>query len=176
MLKKTLIALALTGGMITFAGCGNKEVAPHEKVTIEQGQIAPKIAVGSNIELALTDQFDKAHKIEESTKKVIFVFTKATGHLVKQFFNTQSEDFMEKRDIQFIADVSPMPSLILEYAALPDLKKHKYPIMLIRDEKIAANFKNEANAEAIMIINLDKLKVTNVKFVSNINDFQNEIE
>ena len=69
-----------------------------------------------------------------------------------------------------------MPSLILEYAALPDLKKHKYPIMLIKDENVAPNFKNEANSEAIMIVNLDNLKVTNVKFVSNINDFQNEIE
>ncbi|HIP58802.1 MAG TPA: hypothetical protein EYH01_00065 [Campylobacterales bacterium] len=166
-------ALALT---LTLTGCGSKKVVDHEKVTIEKGQIAPKIVVGSNMDLALNDQFDKAHKIEESTKKVIFVFTKATGHLVKQFFNTQSEDFMQKRDIKFIADVSPMPSLILEYAALPDLKKHKYPIMLIRDEKIAPNYKNDANSEAIMIVNLDKLKVTNVKFVSNINDFQNEIE
>ena len=166
-------ALALT---LALTGCGSKKVVDHEKVTIEKGQIAPKIVVGSNMDLALNDQFDKAHKIEESTKKVIFVFTKATGHLVKQFFNTQSEDFMQKRDIKFIADVSPMPSLILEYAALPDLKKHKYPIMLIRDEKIAPNYKNDANSEAIMIVNLDKLKVTNVKFVSNINDFQNEIE
>lgn len=166
-------ALAMT---LTLTGCGSKEVAPHEKVTIEKGQIAPSISVGSNLNLELNDQFDKAHKIEENTKKVIFVFTKATGHLVKQFFNTQNEDFMQKRDIQLIADVSPMPSLILEYAALPDLKKNKYPIMLIRDEKIAPNFKNEANSEAIMIVNLDKLKVTNVKFVSNINDFQSEIE
>jgi len=166
-------ALALT---LALTGCGSKKVVDHEKVTIEKGQIAPKIVVGSNMDLALNDQFDKAHKIEESTKKVIFVFTKATGHLVKQFFNTQSEDFMQKRDIKFVADVSPMPSLILEYAALPDLKKHKYPIMLIRDEKIAPNYKNDANSEAIMIVNLDKLKVTNVKFVSNINDFQNEIE
>ena len=166
-------ALAVT---LTLTGCGSKEVVPHEKVTIEKGQIAPSITVGSNIELALNDQFDKAHKIEESTKKVIFVFTKATGHLVKEFFNTKSEDFMQKRGIQFVADVSPMPSLILEYAALPDLKKHKYPIMLIRDEKISPEFKNEANKEAIMIVNLDKLKVTNVKFVSNINDFQSEIE
>ncbi len=175
-MKLNILSAGAIALILTLSGCGNKEVAPHEKVTIEKGQIAPGLTVGSNIELSLNDQFDKAHKIEESTKKVIFVFTKATGHLVKQFFNTQSEDFMQKRDIQFVADVSPMPSLILEYAALPDLKKHKYPIMLIRDEKIAPNFKNEANSEAIMIVNLDKLKVSNVKFVSNINDFQNEIE
>ena len=176
MLKNTLIALALTGSLFAITGCGSKEVVDHEKVTIEKGQIAPKIIVGSNLELAANDQFDKAHKIQEQTKKVIFVFTKATGHLVKQFFNTQSEDFMQKRDIQFVADVSPMPSLILEYAALPDLQKHKYPIMLIRDEKVAPDYKNDTNSEAIMIVNLDKLKVTNVKFVSNLNDFQTEIE
>jgi len=171
ILSVTALTLALT-----LSGCGSKEVVDHEKVTIEKGQIAPGLTVGSNIELVLKDQFDNEHKIKESTKKVIFVFTKATGHLVKEFFNTKSEDFMQKRDIQFVADVSLMPSLILEYAALPDLKKHKYPIMLIRDENIASKFKNEANSEAIMIVNLDKLKITNVKFVSNINDFQSEIE
>jgi len=176
MLKKTLITLAITGSILAMTGCGSKEVVDHEKVTIEQGQIAPKIVVGSNLELAVNDQFDKAQKINENTKKVIFVFTKATGHLVKEYLKTQSEDFMEKRNIQFVADVSPMPSLILEYAALPDLQKNKYPIMLIRDEAIVPNYKNDANSEAIMIVNLDKLKVTNVKFVSNINDFQSEIE
>lgn len=176
-MKINILSATILAVTLALSGCGSKEVKDHAKVTIDDGKVTEKISIGSNIgSLEVTDQFDKPHKIEESTKKVIFVFTKATGHLVKQFFNTQSEDFMQKRDIQFVADVSPMPSLILEYAALPDLKKNKYPIMLIRDEKIAPNFKNEANSEAIMIVNLDKLKVTNVKFVSNINDFQNEIE
>lgn len=175
-MKTKILATTILATTLTFTGCGSKEVVDREKVTIEQGQIAPKIVVGSNLELAVNDQFDKPQKIGENTKKVIFVFSKATGHLVKEYLKTKSEDFMQKRDIQFVADVSPMPSLILEYAALPDLKKHNYPIMLIRDEAIAPNYKNDANSDAIMIVNLEKLKVTNVKFVSNINDFQGEIE
>jgi hypothetical protein len=175
MIKKSLLALSITTTLL-LTGCGNKEVAPHEKVTIEKGQIAPKIIVGSNLELSLNDQFDKPHSIKADTKKVIFVFTKATGHLVKSFFNTKDTDYLEKNSIQFVADVSPMPKVILDYIAIKDLKKHKYPIMLIRDENIAPNFKNEANSEAIMIVTLDKQKVTNVKFVSNINDFKSEIE
>ncbi len=175
MIKKTLLALSITSSLILI-GCGNKEVKPHEKVTIEKGQITPKVEIGSKLELSLNDQFDKPHSIKADTKKVIFVFTKATGHLVKEYFNTKPTDYMEKNHIQFVADVSPMPKVILDYIAIKDLKKHKYPIMLIRDEKIAPNFKNEANSEAIMIVTLDKQKVTNVKFVSNIDDFKSEIE
>ena len=175
-MRNKILTVAILATMITLSGCGNKEVTPHEKVTVEKGQIAPKVVIGSNLELSLNDQFDKPHSIKEDTKKVIFVFTKATGHLVKSYFNTKPTDFLEKNHIQFVADVSPMPKVILDYIAIKDLKKHKYPIMLIRDEKIAPNFKNEKNSEAIMIVNLNKLKVTNVKFVSNINDFQSEIE
>ena len=173
---KNIVTIVLMAVMFLFTAC-SKEVKPHEKVTIETGEVAPKIIIGDKIgELKLNDQFDKPHTIKEDTKKVIFVFTKATGHLVKAYFNTKDVDFLEKNHIQFVADVSPMPKVILEYIALKDLKKHKYPIMLIRDEKIAPNFKNSTNDEAIMVVNLDKLKVTSVKFVSNIDDFKSEIE
>jgi hypothetical protein len=175
-MKKNILTAAILTALFTFSGCGNKEVTPHEKVTIEKGEIAPAIVIGKELKVELNDQFDKPHTIKDDTKKVIFVFTKATGHLVKEYFNTKPLDYMEKNHIQFIADVSPMPKVILEYIALKDLKKHKYPIMLIRDEKIAPNYKNNANSEAIMIVDLDNQKVTGVKFVSNIEDFKNEIE
>ena len=175
-MKKNILTATVLAAMLTLSGCGNKEVTPHEKVTVEKGEIAPGIVIGKELKVELNDQFDKPHTIKEDTKKVIFVFTKATGHLVKAYFNTKPVDFMEKNHIQFVADVSPMPKVILEYIALKDLKKHKYPIMLIRDEKIAPNYKNDANSEAIMIVNLNKQKVTGVKFVSNIEDFKSEIE
>jgi len=175
MIKNVILTLTITSTLFV-SGCGSKEVKPHEKVSIQKGQVAPKITIGSNLELSLNDQFDKPHAIKKDTKKVIFVFTKATGHLVKSYFNEKPTDFLEKNHIQFVADVSPMPKVILNYIAIKDLKKHKYPILLIRDETISPNFKNTSNAEAIMMVNLDKLKVTNVKFVSNINDFKNEIE
>jgi hypothetical protein len=175
-MKKSIVPIAILALTLALTSC-SKEVKPHEKVTVEKGQIAPSITIGSQIgELKLNDQFDKIHTIKEDTKKVIFVFTKATGHLVKAYFNTKDVDYLEKNAIQFVADVSPMPKVILEYIALKDLKKHKYPIMLIRDEKISPNFKNSENNEAIMIVNLDKLKVTGVKFVSNVEDFKSEIE
>jgi hypothetical protein len=174
-MKKNIISIAILTLALTITGC-SKEVKPHEKVTVEKGQIAPSITIGSKIgELKLNDQFDKSHTIKEETKKVIFVFTKATGHLVKAYFNTKDVDYLAKNHIQFVADVSPMPKVILDYIAIKDLKKHKYPIMLIRDEKIALNFKNSENSEAIMIVHLDKLKITSVKFVSNVEDFKNEI-
>ena len=75
MIKKSLLALSITTTLL-FTGCGNKEVTPHEKVTIENGQIAPKVVIGSNLELTLNDQFDKPHSIKADSKKVVFVFTK----------------------------------------------------------------------------------------------------
>ncbi|MCH9813778.1 MAG: hypothetical protein K0U47_07520 [Epsilonproteobacteria bacterium] len=176
-IKKEIVSTALITAMLTLTGCGDKEVIQKDKVTIQEGKIAPKINIGSTLEgLSLQDQFEKTHTLKESTTKVIFVFTKATGHLVNEYLKTQSEDFLEKRDIQFVADVSRMPSLIRKYVAMPDLQKSSYPIMLIMDEEVSAAYKSETHSESIMIVSLDKYIVKNVNFISTLNDLQQEVE
>lgn len=177
MIKKSIAALAMTASMIVFTGCGSKEIVEHEKVTITSGEVAAKIAIGSNLDsLNLKDQFDKNGTINTNTKKAVFAFTKPTGHLVIEYINTQSEDFLTKNNIQVIADVSRMPSLIRNYVVLQDLQKSKYQILMFLDEAVSANYRNSKNGDSVMIVDLDNLKVTGVTFVSNLADFKKEIE
>ncbi len=177
MIKKSLIVLAVTFSLVAFAGCGKKEIVQHEKMTINKGQVATKIAIGSNLDtLNLKDQFDKNGTISADTKKAVFAFTKPTGHLVIEYLNSQSEDFLAKNSIQVIADVSRIPSLILDYVVLSDLQKSKYQILMFLDEKVSAEYRNEKNPDSIMIVSLDNLKVTGVSFVTSLEDFKKEIE
>ncbi len=177
MIKKSLVALAVTFSLVTFSGCGKKEIAQHEKVTINKGQVATKIAIGSNLDtLNLKDQFDKNGTISASTKKAVFAFTKPTGHLVIEYLNSKNEDFLAKNNIQVIADVSRIPSLILNYVVLSDLQKSKYQILMFLDEKVSAEYRNEKNPDSIMVVTLDNLKVTGVSFVTSLEDFKKEIE
>jgi len=94
------------------------------------------------------------------------VFQKATGHLVKEYFNKKPIDFLEKRDTVFVADVSGMPSIIYSMFAKSDLQKHKYPIWLIFDDNESAKFKNAQNEDKIEIVYLDNLKVTDIKLIT----------
>ncbi len=176
MIKKTVVALAIVSSMLLSTGCGKKEVTQHNMITLDSGEISPKVKIGSTLEIELKDQFDKAHQLTDETKKVAFAFTKVTGHLITDFLDTQDKDFLATNKMFYVADVSRMPSVILDYAVLPGIKKLNYPVILFTDETIADNYKSVKNPESIMIVTLDNKKIIKVDFLTNIDDFQKAIK
>ncbi len=136
-----------------------------------------KISVGETIlPFTLKTQHDKKMSISNKTKMIIFVFAKSSGHTVKKFLDKQSSDYLTKKNIVFVADVSPMPSLIRKYLAMPDLRKRKYPIMLIYNENFAEKFKNDNKGNDIMIVDLDHLKITNIRYIKTVDKLQKVIK
>jgi hypothetical protein len=175
MIKKTLF-IALTGAVLLFAGCSNKvEEKPVE--TITSGKVAPAIEIGKPFESGLLkDQFGREGRVTPDTEKVILVFAKSTGHLVKEYLNKKPDDFLAKKHVVFIADVSGMPSMILKFIALPDLQKHKYPIYLIRDEAQSQKFKAPKHTDQIMVVDLKGGDVEAVAFVTTEKDLDKAID
>ncbi len=174
---KRFIFLASVISVLVFSGCSDKEVIDTKSVTISSGPVAKNITIGTLMDaFTLNDQFEKPHTLTADTKKVIFVFTKATGHMVKEYLNAKPVDYLQSKNITFVADVSPMPSIIRNMFAIPDLQEHEYPVLLILDEAFGQSYKNEANAEKVMIVTLDNLNVTGVKFVATEADLQAEID
>ena len=173
---KRLVAVVLLGVSLLFAGCSNK-LEDKEQVTINNGKVSEGIVVGKQLkDYTFKDQFGKEHSLTNKTKKVIFVFTKPTGHLVRSYLLDQSDDYLEKRDIDFIADVSGMPSLIFKMFALPDFQQSNYKVLLIKDKTQSAIFRDEKNKNAVMIISLDNKIVKDVKFVTNEKDLIKAID
>ncbi|NPA29010.1 MAG: hypothetical protein GXO33_02365 [Epsilonproteobacteria bacterium] len=171
------VLIALLTGVLLFAGCSNK-VEEKPVVKIEKGNIAPAIVVGKPFpKETLTDQFGKKGGVTDDTKKVILVFGKATGHLVKEFLNTKPADYLAVKHTVFIADVSGMPSLILKYVALPDLQKHRYPIYLITDKGASKSYKNDRYADFIMVVDLDDNGIVEkAEFVTTAKDLEKAID
>jgi hypothetical protein len=165
MKQKFLLSLVL-GATLLFAGCSSK-LEEKEQVTINSGKVSQGIEIGKKLEeYNLTDQFNKQHHLTNSTKKVIFVFTKPTGHLVKSYLLTKDKNYLSDRKIDFIADVSGMPSIIFSMFALPDFKKSNYTVLLIKDKKKSKIFRDDKHKEEVMIITLDNKIVKDVKFIS----------
>ncbi len=164
-MKKVFLLVAVAISLI-FTGCGKKSNPNIKKVVVGE-KIAP---------FTLKTQHDKKMSISDKTKMIIFVFSKGSGHTVKQFLDKQAPDYLSKRDIVFVADVSPMPSLIRKYLAMPDLKSRKYPIMLIYDENFAEKYKNDEKGDDIMIVNLDHLKVTKIRYIKTADELKKIIE
>ena len=175
-MKKTILASLLTISVV-MGGCGNKTVEDKAKVTVSSGEISKGIKVGEELApYTFKDQFDVEHSLTNKVKKVIFVFTKPTGHLMRVFLGQKEIDYLDKRDIDFIADVSGMPSVIYKMFALPDLKNSKYPILIIKEKENALRFRNEEQKNAVMIISLKNKIVQNVKFVTNEKDLASELD
>ena len=157
-----IIAILVIAGGTLFAINGKD----NYDATKYGANVSDGLNVGSHVSFTLPDQFDKSHKVGEDAKILILSFAKATGHTVKGFLAQQPKDYLTSRNAFFIADISPMPTVIRNTFALPDLKKSAYSVLLIYDGKIAAKIKNESKADKIAIASLDNGVITNVKYIS----------
>ncbi len=131
---------------------------------------------GSDIDFALPNQHDEVISLSDDTKKVIFVFAKSTGHIVKQYLSTQPSDFLESKDMLFVADISPMPVAIRNLMAMPDLKKSTFSVLLTFEPTLIQPFMDESKKDKIIIVSLDNKKITNVVYVTNEKEFLEAIK
>ena len=166
MIKKTVLALVLllviAGGAFFLMNSSDNYDASKYSAT------ADKLVEGEAIDFTLPDQFDKAHTLSADTKTLVLTFAKATSHLVRDFLKSQPADYLSSRNAFYVADISPMPVVIRNAFAMPDLKKSDYPVILIYDSAIAAKFRDDTQKDAIMIVSLDKKKITSVKFADDV--------
>ncbi len=156
-----LIGLLVIGGGALFVINGKDSYdATKYSATVSDG-----MNVGSKISFSLPDQFDKKYTLSNTTKTVILSFAKATGHTVKEVLEKKSADYLSSRDAFFVADISPMPTVIRNTFALPDLKKSPFSVLLIYDKSIASQIKNESKADKIAILTLDNGVITATKYI-----------
>ncbi len=176
-MKKILLGTVLSIIFI-FGGCNAKDENIDLKAeVIKEGKVSEAITISKNMDIfTFNDQFDKPQSLSKDTKKVIFVFKKATGHTMNNYLHTKPKDYLSSKNILFVADISKMPSLIAKYVAIPDLQKNEYSVLLIKDEEASKKFKNEKYELRIMVVSLDNLKVTKVSFLNNPKDLDLELK
>ena len=171
MFKKivlVVLALLVIGGGTLFAINGKDNYdATKYNATVTNG-----LNIGSKISFKLPDQFDKPHSLKDSTKTLILTFQKATGHTVKAFLGEKDINYLPSREAFFIADISPMPTIIRNTFALPDLKKSPFAVLLIYDEKIATQIKNEKEADKIAVVTLDNGTITDIKYITTVKELE----
>ncbi len=163
-MKKFIYILAITI-IVAFSGCSDKKV---DNPNIQHiNSLTNAITVGKTLQnITLKDQFDKPVSLSKDTKKIVFVFKKASGHTARGLLDSKPDDYLLNKHVAFIADISGMPSIIASMFAIPDFQKHKYPVMLIKNEDIAEKFKNEKYEDYITIIDLNNFKITDITLVS----------
>jgi len=171
MIKKLLIAIVLIaiigiGGVFYMNSKDNYDASKYS-VKLSEG-----LKVGSFMTFTLPDQFDKSHSLDSSIKKLIFVFTKANGHTIREFISSKPKEFMKSSKAFLIADISGMPVVIRNTFALPDFKKSGYPMGLIYDKNLASILKNSDKVEEIHLIEVENNRIKNISYTTNIKDIE----
>ena len=157
-----VIALLIIAGGTLFIIKGKD----NYDATKYSANVTDGLNIDSKISFTLPDQFDKSHAINDDTKILIISFAKATGHTIKEYLEKQPKDYLSNKNAFFVADISPMPTVIRNTFALPDLQKSPYSVLLIYDKTIAQKIKDEKYKDKIVIVTLENSLVKEIIFIS----------
>jgi len=165
-----LITLIAIGGLFAINGKDNYDATKYF-TSASNG-----LNVGSKIDFTLPDQFDKSHSLSDDTQKIIFAFAKSTGHTVREFLKKQDKNYLTDKKALFVADISPMPTIIRNTFALPDLKKSDYSVLLIYDKEIAKKLKDDKNSDKIAIATLKNKEITKMDYVTTQKELEDKLK
>ncbi len=172
-MKKMLLALGLIAVVALgalFVVNGTSHYDPS-KYSLTITPVDKPFGTGSTIAFTLPDQFDKPQTLRPDTRKLIFVFTKPTGHIFRSWMEAHDEaDYLNRHKIAAVADVSGMPTVILNTFAMPDFRKSKYSLELIYDKQMAARLKKGQQVDKVIVMTLDHGKVTKVEHAGSVEE------
>ena len=157
-MKNIILALLVA---FSFIGCSSKSDEQTANAT-------PKLVVGKSLsDLKLNDQNDKPQTISKETKIVFFSFAKPTGHACNDFLESKPANFLKEHHALYVADVSAAPTLIKKIFILPDLRKLKFPILLINNDKLSAEFSKGMDKDKIVVVTLNNDTITKIQNVAD---------
>ena len=168
LLSLVLLILIAVGALFAINGSSNYDPS---KFSLSVTPDSKPFGIGSQIGFTLPDQFDNPHTLPADTKKLIFVFTKPTGHIFRSWmaFHEKS-DYLTDRKIVPVADVSGMPTVILNTFAMPDFRKSAYPILLIYDKTMAAKLKKGQQVDSVIVMTLSHNKVSKIEHAASVEE------
>jgi len=122
----------------------------------------------------LNDQFGKEHNLNVLPKILVCSFGKNTGKLISSYFEVQDKEYLSKHDIELIADVSGVPSLLRKTIIVPKMKKYSFEILLSTDKSFSQQFPTKE--DNLTVLKLDSAVVKEITFASDADELRDAIE
>lgn len=160
-MKKIVIGFVLA---FMFVGCSS-----NDSMVLD----VPQIAVGSSMaELKLNDQFANLQSVQADTTKIVFAFSKQTGHDCNDFLATKAEDYLSSKNMLFVADISNAPALIRSMFIAPGLKDFKHTIMVLDAKDTATKLRPSGDLEKIVVVSLENYVINNVVYLDTVAELE----
>jgi len=162
------IFLTLLLGALFFIGCSSDKTPQN---------VEAKLQVGKSLkDFSLPDQHEKVQTIPEGTKFVIFSFSKPVGHMCNELLNKKAPNYLPEHKAVYVADVSPAPSIIKNMFILPDLAKLPFPILLINDDTLSAEYSKGMNKDTIVVVELEGYTISGIRNLKSEQELETLLE
>ena len=133
------------------------------------------IDINATIEpFVLNDQFGVEHNIQVRPQILICSFGKNGGKLISSYFDARDKEYLNKYDIELMADVSGVPSLLRKTIIIPKMKKYSFEILLSSDKKFSKEFPKKENN--LTVIRMENGVVTEITYCSDEDELKDAIE
>jgi len=86
------------------------------------------------------DPHEAKHQLNPDTKYVLVSFEMEISKGIHNWLADKDPNYLEQHKMEYVADITKMPSIITFLFARPKMKKYKFPILLAKDEKFAPQF------------------------------------
>ncbi|HIF97538.1 MAG TPA: hypothetical protein EYQ54_11020 [Myxococcales bacterium] len=133
------------------------------------------IRIGNQLEpFSLEDQHGQEHAVDSSIRLILFARNRAGAGVMTAFMEGRDGEFLSRRGILYVNDISAMPSFAATLFALPKMRRRPYPILLDREAEITARFPDKPGFATL--IQLSQLKVRNIEFLSDAQAMGKQLE
>lgn len=148
----TLLSLLPALGLAAEAVPPTPPVAVQTLHSLTQPLGAPALAAQQ-----FQDQWGKALGLSAETRLLIISRHKDGGEWVRNALTELGISDLQGQHWLYVADIARMPRLITKMFALPAMRDYSFPVALVQDEQLIADWPTAANQ--VVVLNLDNLRV-----------------
>lgn len=163
------------GALITWAMfCTSSLALADVNEQQEANAISEKLPISTGDAFggfSLEDQFHNKHELNPASQRIVISSEMEKSKEVHKWLSENDPKFLEKNNIEYIADITSMPGIITWLFARPKMQKYPFTILLANDKKFGERYPKQEGKLAVF--DLDSAgKVTGINFVDQIKDVE----
>lgn len=135
-------------------------------------ETAPPLQVGQKLfEYSLKDQHEKEKQLGKNASLVIITFDMDLSKAINTWLDTQDPSYLATHKVDYVSDITKMPSFVFSMFAGPKLRKHKFPVLLVDDEKFAPMIPKKEDAATILKLNKNS-EIESITFLASVDEIK----
>ncbi|WP_306592049.1 hypothetical protein [Geothrix sp. 21YS21S-4] len=147
-------------------GSWMKAMAVFMGVAAFSGASPADLGVGGRLEpFALQDQRSQQHRVDESTRLLLFSRDKGLAKMAFHVLDQKGGTYLSDRRACMILDISAMPGVITWAIAKPRMRRHPFPLLLDAGPGPTKNLPTQD--KKLTLVYLNRLSVEQIAYVAN---------